>query len=151
MLLVFLLFVFFIVVLFLLVVLFLRIKYNKILKTYIGVEQDQTNKREKSLRKGTRFRDSFFCILTYAMKTLNCKPKYRYSERIWCRPMKALYMLHESLWVHTSFDNVGFEGLVCVVSSMFSGSVLSTSFSMVLLKPSGKGIDKDIPFRAECS
>jgi len=39
-----------------------------------------------------------------------------YMQRMWCRPLKALYMLLPSLWVHTYFGHIDLQSIVLSVS-----------------------------------
>lgn len=56
---------------------------------------------------------------------------YNKNQRIWCRPVQALCMLLQSLWIYVSFAHVDLEGPVFLASSIPSASyILSVSSFM---------------------
>lgn len=69
-----------------------------------------------------------------------------------CRPMKSLCMLHQSLWVHLSPDDIDLEALVFLMSYMSSGSqiIFASSFT-VYPETLMEEINGDMWFRTEYS
>lgn len=70
---------------------------------------------------------------------------------MWHRPVQALCVLPQSLWVHRRTLHANLEGLVSLVPYTPLPPTLSAPSSMGFPETWAEGFDGDIPFRAECS
>lgn len=101
---------------------------------------------------------NFFFVSSYLLETASKLGMEAYVhfrswfwDHIWCRPIQALYMLPQPLWVHTFIVLAVFRRPYFLGVLHFSGSQsLPVSSSSGFPEPLGEGFDEEIPFRIEC-